>query len=250
MDIIEILKIGGVMMLGCLVQGSSGFGFGLFAIPLLLFFGFDLASTVTMVIIGSAIQKVTAVHYLKDELDWKAMIPFMIAGFAALPLGIYAMFKVSGMAQSPVKGIIGGLVLVMLLLRWLGSIKSRETVPKVWSYVAGFFSGLLNGFANIGGPPLVLWILAHQWSNKKMRATAIAFALIFVPIQLPLMLLAFGKVIVTPMLNILLLTPIVLLGTWLGLKIGEKISKEHLKRYMEGLLLIIALLAIGKSVIG
>jgi uncharacterized membrane protein YfcA len=246
MDIVEILKIGSVMILGGIIQSSSGFGFGLFAIPILLFFGFDLASTVAMVIIGSAIQKLMAVKYLKDDLDWKEMAPFFIIGLLALPLGIYGMFKVSFMDQSVIKQVIGGVVLVLLVLRWKGTIKSRELVPKIWGYIAGFFAGLLNGFANIGGPPLVLWTLAHQWSNQKMRGTIIAFSLIYVPFQLSLMLVAFGPVILNPMLKAVLVSPTVLFGTWVGLKIGERISKDHLRIYMQVLLFFIAISSIAK----
>ncbi len=246
MDIIEIFKIGSVLILGCIIQSSSGFGFGLFAIPILLFFGFDLPATVAMVMIGSAIQKVMALNYLKNAVDWKTMIPFMLTGLLSLPLGIYGMFRVSAMDQSVVMQVIGILVLLLLVMRWKGRIKTREIVPSIWGYTAGFFSGLLNGFANIGGPPLVLWTLSHQWSNRKMRGTIIAFALIFVPFQVALMLYAFGIPLINPMVKMILLSPTVLLGTWLGLKIGEKISKDHLKIYMQVLLFFIAISSIAK----
>lgn len=234
------------MVLGSIIQSSSGFGFGLFAIPILLFFGFDLESTVIMVVIGSAIQKVSAINSLKEHLDWKEMAPFVFTGLAALPLGIYAMFKVSGMDQAVVKQVIGGVVLFMLAMRWKGTIKSREIVPKIWGYIAGFFSGLLNGFANIGGPPLVLWILAHRWPNKKMRGTIIAFSLIYVPFQVLLMLFTFGSTLLNPMLKAVILTPTILAGTWIGLKIGEKISKKHLEIYMQVLLVFIAISSVAK----
>ncbi len=246
MEMLEIVRIGTVMILGGIIQSSSGFGFGLFAIPLLLFFGFDLPATVTMVIIGSAIQKVTALKYLKDDLDWKEMRPFMLVGLLTLPLGVYTMFKISSMDQELVKQVIGGLIILLLALRKLGKIQPRETVPSFWGYIVGILSGFLNGFANIGGPPLVLWILAHKWSNRKMRGTALAFALIFVPFQIPLMLYTFGSSILDPIVKALLLSPAVLLGTWVGLKIGERISKQHLAVYMQALLAFIAISAIAK----
>lgn len=242
----EILQIGGALILGAIIQSSSGFGFGLFVIPILLFFGFGLAPTVIMVVIGSAIQKITAVKYLKEHLDWHEMTPFIVIGLFGLPLGIYAMSRVSNMNQAVVKQVIGGLVLVMLAFHWKGSIKAREYVPKLWGYIAGFSAGVLNGFANIGGPPLVLWTLAHQWSNQKMRGTLIAFSLIFVPFQLALMLVSFGSEMFNPILKAVVLSPIVLLGTWIGLKIGEKISQEHLRIYMQVLLLLIAVASVFK----
>jgi uncharacterized membrane protein YfcA len=246
LDLIEIVKIGSVMILGGIIQSSSGFGFGLFAIPILLFFGFDLPTTVTMVVIGSAIQKVAAVKVLREHLEWRELLPFFFTGLAVLPLGVYAMSKLSAMDQSVVKQLIGAVVFLLLVLRWKGTIKSREKVPRIWGYIAGFFSGFLNGLANIGGPPLVLWILAHKWSNHQMRVTVIAFSLLYVPFQLGLMLLTFGTVILNPMLKAVLLCPTVLAGTWIGLKIGERISKEHLAVYMQVLLFFIAVSAIAK----
>ncbi|MCP4155038.1 MAG: sulfite exporter TauE/SafE family protein [bacterium] len=250
MSIIDIIKIDSVMSLGCIIQSSSGFGFGLFVIPILLFFGYDLATSVIMVIIASALQKVTAVTYLKKDVPWRELMPYMLVGLVALPLGIYAMFRATFLDKSVVQFIVGALVLILLLLQWKGTIKSREVVPPVWGYIAGFFSGVLNGFANIGGPPLVLWVLAHQWDNRKMRATSIAFALIFVPLQIAMMLYTFGNTLLQPMFKILLLTPVLLLGTWVGLRIGEKISKEHLRVYMQVLLLIIALTSVVKPFLG
>ncbi|MCU0286004.1 MAG: sulfite exporter TauE/SafE family protein [Acidobacteria bacterium] len=246
MNTIEILQIGGSLILGGIIQSSSGFGFGLFIIPILLFLGFGLAPTVIIVVIGSAIQKLTAVQYLKQHLDWKEIMPFVLIGLIGMPLGIYAMYKIANMNQPVIKQVIGGLVLVMLILQWRGAIKTRERVAKVWGYIMGFLAGLLNGFANIGGPPVVLWTLAHRWSNQKMRGTLIAFSLIFVPFQIILMLITFGPAMLNPMFKAIILSPAVLLGTWLGLKIGEKISQDHLRIYMQALLLFIAIASILK----
>jgi uncharacterized membrane protein YfcA len=246
MDILELAKIGSVLLLGSIIQSSSGFGFGLFAIPILLFMGFDLPSTVTMVIIASAISKGTAFNYLKNDLKIRELGLLLTVSLLALPAGIYTMFKISSMDQSVIKQIIGTLIIILLVLRWKGGTKSRESVPRIWTVVAGLFCGFLNGFANIGGPPLVLWVLAHKWSNQKMRGTIIAISLAFVPLQIPLLLVAFGSTIINPMVKALVLSPTVLLGTWIGLTIGNKISRKHLTIYMQILLLIIAISSIAK----
>jgi uncharacterized protein len=240
MDCHNIIKAGMIMILGSLVQSSSGFGFGLFAVPLFLLMGFPLPETVIMVVIGSAVQKIAAISHLWRAADWKGQAPYMAIGLATLPLGIYSLYRISLLGQPFIKQIIGSVILFLLLLQWKGVIKSREKVSPAWGYTAGFFSGFLNGLANIGGPPLVLWILAHQWSNEKMRVTPIAFSIVFVPFQLLFMTLAFGERMWNPLLSAILLTPAVLVGTWVGLRVGGRISKEHLRIYMRFLLLLIA----------
>ena len=89
-----------------------------------------------------------------------------------------------------------------------------------------------------------MWILAHRWPNEKMRVTPIAFSVILVPFQVFFMILTFGSRMWNPLLKALLLAPMVLLGTWVGLKMGEKISVENLRIYMRLLLLFIAISAI------
>ncbi len=244
MSLIEIIKIGAILCLGSIVQSSSGFGFGLFAIPLFLLMGFVLPETVIIVVIASAVQKIAAVSHLWKAADWKGQAPYMATGLVSLPLGVYCLYQVSLLSQPIIKQIIGFLVLLLLMLQWQGMIKSKERVSPAWGYTAGFFSGFLNGLANIGGPPLVLWILAHRWSNEKMRVTPIAFSIVFVPAQVLFMGLAFGSRMWWPLLKAILSTPMVLLGTWVGLKMGERISEEHLRIYMRLLLLFIAVSAI------
>jgi uncharacterized membrane protein YfcA len=132
-------------------------------------------------------------------------------------------------------------------MQWKGVIRSSDRIPAVWGYLAGFFSGFLNGLANIGGPPLVLWVLAHRWENNRMRATPIAFSLIYVPFQIALMVMVFGDRIGDPLLMAALLSPAVLLGTGLGLAAGRHISRAHLRTYMRILLLAIACFSILRS---
>ena len=244
MDIFEIVKIGIVLTAGSIIQSSSGFGFGLFAIPLLLFFGLNLPAAVTIVVIGSAIQKVFAIISLWKAVDWKEMLPFMTIGLLSLPLGVYFMYGLTSLDQSSVKQVIGFCVFVLLILQWKGVLHTGDHIRKIWGYLAGFFSGFFNGLANIGGPPLVLWILAHRWPNEKMRVTPIAFSLIFVPFQLLLMFLAFGPAVMGgPVWKAALSLPFIFVGTGIGLKIGGKISKENLRVYMGVLLLFVALAA-------
>jgi len=242
MNIIEMIKIGSVMIVGSFIQGSSGFGFGLFAVPLLLFWGFSLPVSVIIVVIGSAIQKIFAIAALWRAANWKEISPYIIAGLVSLPAGVFVMYNISALGQISVKQIIGACVFLLLILQWKGVIKAKEAIHRGWGYLAGFFSGFFNGLANIGGPPLVLWILSQKWPNEKMRVTPIAFSLVFVPFQLLFMFLAFqSSLLLTPVFKALISTPFIFLGNWAGLKVGGKISQRHLRVYMGLLLLVIAL---------
>jgi uncharacterized protein len=251
MGIVEILKIGIALAIGSIVQSSAGFGFSLVALPLMLFMGFNLPQAVMINIIASAFQKITAITYIGKSVDWKGHYPYMTIGFLALPVGVFCQYHASFLRQSYIEMGLGVIILVSLVLQWAEIIKVKEKVSCIWGYVAGFSSGFLNGLANIGGPPLVLWILAHSrtWTNEKMRATPIAFALVSMPLQIVFMIIAFGSKMWNPMIKALLLLPVVFAASWIGLKIGEKFSKPILQLYMRLLLLFVVLSSIVKPFI-
>ncbi|KAF5434446.1 putative membrane protein YfcA [Candidatus Methanophagaceae archaeon] len=249
MEIIKLIKVGLVLFSGGFIQSSAGFGFGLFALPILLFLELPFPEAVMIIIIGSAFQKIIGIRYFRTAINWKEIRPLILAGLIALPAGIFFMRKVSGLNQHYIKLIIGILILIMLFLRWSRVSGKKGVVRKEWGFVTGFLSGLLNGFANIGGPPVVLWVLSHNWDNKKMRATIIAISMFFVPFQISIMLVLFGASVLNAMIYAFFLSPFVLSGSWAGLKAGDRISKNKLKVYMEFLLFIIAISSIIKPFI-
>lgn len=235
-----------VMFAGSLLQGYSGFGFGLLVLPLLLFLNFDFPAAVVMVIVGSAVQKIIGVRYFRRYFKWIELKPLFILGVIGLPIGVFFLYKASFLGRDTVKQIIGFVILAALVLRWTGLAGKNKNIKEKWGYIAGFFSGILNGFANIGGPPIVLWVLSHNWKNEKMRVMVIALSLTFVPFQLGIMSFVFGKRMIMPILYSLAMIPSILIGTWIGLKLGDKLTEKRLIRFMETLLLVIAVLAIVK----
>ena len=180
----EILAVAPVLLLGGMIQSITGFGFGLFALPPLLLMGLDLPQAVVLIIVGSAVQKVTAASHLRRAVNWRQILPLMGVGLLTLPPGVYLMVRVSAMDQALVKQILGGCILLLLLIRLRGARQPLSPPPAGWGYLAASLSGLLNGFANIGGPPMVLWTLAHRWPNARIRGTLLAFSMVFVPFQL------------------------------------------------------------------
>lgn len=243
-----LARIAIVLFAGGFIQSSAGFGFGLFALPLLLFLKLKLPEAVIIVVIGSAIQKIMGIGYFRKVINLKEISPLIISGMTGLPIGLYLMFRVSGMHISSIKQVIGFLIIFMLLLRWLKLTGYVINIKSIWTYSAGFLSGILNGFANIGGPPVILWVLAQNWNNRKMRATIISFSLFFVPFQIIIMLAIFGRTLYSPIFFSLLLSPAVLFGSWIGLKFGDRFSKRILEKYMELLLLLIALASVLRPV--
>jgi uncharacterized membrane protein YfcA len=245
----DILSVAPVLLIGGMIQSITGFGFGLFALPPLLLMGLDLPQAVVLIIVGSAVQKMTATAHLRRSVKWRQILPLMGVGLLTLPLGVYLMARVSAMDQAFVKQILGACILLLLLIRIWGARKTPGTPRAGWGYFAASLSGLLNGFANIGGPPMVLWTLAHRWPNARIRGTLLAFSLVFVPFQIILIWSIFGSTVGRSLIHALILIPVVLFGTWLGLRLGEKIPTAVLRGVMVGVLLLMAVISLVEPLI-
>ena len=199
-----------------------------------------------MGVVGSAVHRAFAVRHFRANVDWSTLGPIMITGVVAFPLGLCFLSIVSSFQQASARQVIGGCILLLVVAQWLGRANPRKAVPKAWGHIAAFSAGVLAGFANIGGPPIVLWILAHRWTNEKIRVTNLAFSLVFIPIQFVAWPMMFGWPSIRAGGIALALTPLVLASTWLGMKPGTSLGVGPLRLTVRILLLIIPLSALAR----
>lgn len=232
-----------ILFAGALVQSAAGFGFGLFAVPALLVTGFSLPQAVMLCVVGSALQKGVAVWALRRHIPWRSLRPLIVSGLATLPIGFWMMHRLSVAGRDTAGGVVAVLIMGLLLLRRLVAPMGKESVHPAWGIAAGAMSGVLNGLANIGGPPVVLWSLAHQWSNPRLRVTTLAQSLVFVPFQVVVISLVFGRSALVALAWGVLMSPLVVLGTRAGLYLGSRVPVHRLRLGMEFLLLLMAVSA-------
>ena len=110
-------------------------------------------------------------------------------------------------------------------------------------------SGILNGGVGMGGPPLVMWTLAHRWTSEEIRASLIVIFILVTPVQFGLLVRQFGRPALTASLLGLLLAPLLAAGAMLGLWLSARLATVHLRRVMFSLLIFLALLAILEPVV-
>lgn len=232
-----------ILFTGALVQSAAGFGFGLFAVPALLVTGFSLPQAVMLCVVGSALQKIVAMWTLRRHVPWRSLRPLIISGLATLPIGFWLMHRLTLAGRDVAGGVVAALILGLLLLRRVVAPVGRKSVHPAWGIGAGAMSGVLNGLANIGGPPVVLWSLAHQWSNPRLRVTTLAQSLFFVPFQVVVISLVFGRGALVALVWGVLMSPLVVLGTRAGLYLGGRVPVHRLRLGMEFLLVLMAVSA-------
>ena len=245
METTEIIAIALTLGGGSLLQSGVGFGFGLFVVPLLLLIT-DLAlyNTIGLMAAAGLIQSIVSVYYLRRHVDWKTLLPLMVVGIIGLQLGVWLQYALAGLDKVVLRQIVGAMQLATLLAFLLFKVEPRDRIHIFWAIAALFMGGVTSGFAGMGGPFFVLWVVAHRWSNFKIRATILALIAAMIPFQIGFLTWQFGAQVMQYAIVGFLYLPPVLIGTGVGLWIGGRIPSKLLRQLMIAILFIIAAVSI------
>ncbi|MFA6929522.1 MAG: TSUP family transporter [Lentisphaeria bacterium] len=244
MDILQIIWIGVVVFLAGMLQSAIGFGFALFATPLLILLGLPLPSVIVLVSTCSMTQSTLGAVKLRHEVPWRLSLLATVVRCLSVVAGLFLLKKLLGFSTVQIRMAIGSILCLLVILQIFYHPIPRPRIHWIWGGLAFIGSGLLSGICGMGGPPLVLWVMAHDWNNQKSRAFLFATFAAAVPVQIALMGLNFGRSILGSIALGLLMLPLIYLGSSIGLPIGNRMSKERLRKVAYAVLLIIGISAI------
>jgi hypothetical protein len=239
---IQLVTAAFALVGGSVLQSTIGFASGLFAIPVMLMAGFVLPEAMIICLIAATLQNLIGCATLRGLIDLRTAARPIAIRLCMLPVGASVLYwtQQAVQQQATVRQMVGTILIVVMLVQWLWRVEPQKRLHSGWEFLAFGTSGMMLGFCGMGGPPMVLWVMAHRWSPARSRA--FLFLLFFscmIP-QVLILLLMFGQLVVPALLLGLLFMPIVLLATLLGLRISEDISKTLLRRLTYGVLCILA----------
>ena len=165
-----VVMISGVIMFAATLQGITGFGFNLLAVPALI-----LVYSPQVVVPG-VIMSFIPLGLMQILKLWRLINVGILGSFVgsallALPIGAYIL----GQADADtMRTGIGGLMIFLALLLQLrpGEPFQRDFLARICT---GFFSGALAASTGVSGPPLVLLGLKQKWPYQNFRATLMAY---------------------------------------------------------------------------
>jgi uncharacterized membrane protein YfcA len=233
-----------ILLVSSVLQGAMGFASGLFGIPLLMLTGISLPEAVAISLVASAVQNCTAAWKLRQEIDFRLALRPMLLRFATLPLGTLALWLIGDENKGIANQLVGGVVLVILLVQWTFRVTPQPRIHPAWEWLAFSTAGFLLGICGMGGPPMVLWVMAHDWPMARGRALLFFLFASGLPLQALLLWLAFGNEILQAMLLGLAAMPVLIVGIYLGLALS-KVIPDHVFRWLAtGVLVLIAVSSI------
>lgn len=230
---------------GSMLQSATGFGYGMFAVNLLLLTGAAPYEAIPMISLAVLVNAGGGVIRHRRDVPWLAVLPILPAALLAQPVGVYLLGRmVQGLSRPQVRQVFGAILLAVLALRTWFRPRPRGRLGAGWGLAAMGLCGIGSGMAGMGGPPVVLWCLAHDWPNARIRATLwLTFGVIGMT-NLFWQYQRFGSAVISAVGVGALLTPAALAGMWPGLWIGARLSRANLQRAAVAILVIIGLYAI------
>lgn len=173
-DTLTISLVGiAVIFLAGMTQGLTGFGFALVAVPVLVIF-LPPKIVVPVVLIQSALINIFIFFKVKEWVDLKRIIPLMIAGVIATPLGTYLLIVL----DVKLLRILIGVVIVVSAIALLRGLRIQIKNERLAFGPVGFLSGILSGATQMSGPPVALFFANQGVEKQVFRANLVAYFMV------------------------------------------------------------------------
>ena len=238
-----IMTIIGVFAASVL-RGFTGFGFGLAAVPLLSL-ALPPVGVVPLVVTLQVVIGIAGLPAASKECDWRAvrlLAPGLVIG---IPIGLLIL---TTLPANPVRLVIG---LIIAMSVWLiqRGIRLPLNPSRVISFGVGLVSGIISGLASMGGPPVIVFLLALGHSAARMRATAIVYFMLSGCVSLIPMTMR-GLITRDILLWTLVSLPVLFGGSRLGTLAFHKAKPRHHRMVALVILSALATLLIGRALLG
>ena len=162
------------LFLGCTVYSATGFGIAMTAMPISLLAISDPQTAVVVVNTGGVSAGILIAIQARKDIPYREAVPIVVAGVFGVPFGV-AILK---FADPTIIRI--GIVVLILALAALSLKEFEGEIPfaGVLGVAAGFVVGAtLTAFA-VGGPLIVLFLLARRLGRRSVRGAMALFLLV------------------------------------------------------------------------
>jgi uncharacterized membrane protein YfcA len=207
-----------IIFLSGIVKGTTGFGFALFSLPLLVHF-IPIKALIPIIMLFnlfSSIQIVLQSGHLRIK---KSIILLSVTGVAGIVCGsiILKFFPERWLK------LMASVVLIVLSIMFLSGYRFKIRKLKRGNAIAGIISGFLGGSLSVSGPPLALFLTSIKLDTQSFRSTFAWFSVITASV-------AMANYIMIGIVNLMTLKiffislPVLILSILIGKLISKKIS--------------------------
>ena len=219
---------------GAVVTGLSGFAFGLVAASIWLTILSPLQSATLIIAFGLVVQGYS-VWKLRGALHWKKLWPFIAGAAIGVPVGVTVLTWAN---PAYVRAGVGALLVLYSLYAWFRPALKPVTAGGAAADAGiGFLNGVLGGMTGLAGILVTIWSGLRGWPKDQQRA-------VFQPVAVAIFLMsalwlgAKGAIAPDTIKLFAVGLPVLIAGTWLGLKLYGRLDEAWFRRVVLVLLFI------------
>ncbi|MEW6218721.1 MAG: sulfite exporter TauE/SafE family protein [Thermodesulfobacteriota bacterium] len=241
-DMLTLAAIAVVFFLAGLVQGLTGFGSALVAIPLLALLVEARTAVPLCSLAGLAITGILS-WQLRRHLTFTRIRPLLLGCLPGVVLGT-AFLK--GVDDRIFRLALGLFLVLYAGFRLAARPRPARPLHPLWAYGAGLATGVIGAAFSTGGPPTVIYTSLTGWSQDEIKATLSAFFLLG-----GLMVIAghaLAGLITSQVLALLPVAwPAVTLGVLAGARLSRRLDQTAFLRALLVLLLVMGLAMLASA---
>ncbi|MCW5747056.1 MAG: sulfite exporter TauE/SafE family protein [Alphaproteobacteria bacterium] len=199
-----------VVLVAGLVRGFAGFGSAMLMAPVfaVLFGPAAMIATVVTIELAVSLQLFPAA---RRECDWRIIGPMSLVACLAMPLGAWLLASIDkGLVVKVVSGIIVAFVVILA-----SGVRYRGRRSVAGGVAVGAVSGMMMATTSVGGPPVLMYLLAGNDPPARHRANIITYYMV-TQVPLIVIILWYGLAGGDSVARGVVLLPLMLVGAWIG----------------------------------
>lgn len=219
---------------GALVQSTTGFGFGIVCMAVFPHLLPGYAQSVAISSLCVATMSGMAALRCRKHINFKMIVPLLAGYFLATAWGIrFARSQADGMMKR-----LLGIVLILVSLYFIFLSNKFHIRPTVINgFLAGALGGVGAGMFAIGGPPVVIYLMSATQDKNEYRACSLAYFAVGNWYASGIRVMN-GIITQQTLQWWLLALAALVIGTWAGDRLFDKIDAKALKRLVYGFMAI------------
>jgi hypothetical protein len=231
-------------LLGGLVQGLSGFAFGLVAMTI---WAWTLPPRIAgpLVVFGSVVGQLLALGSVRKIAGRGRAWPFVLGGIAGTPVGVWMLRYIDPTVFKLAIGLI--LIAYCPLMLFFRAMPRVSAGGRLADAGVGLIGGVMGGLGGLTGPAPTVWCALRGWSMHDQRAVFQTFSLSMQALTLA-MYAASGLITRETVWLFAVVAPAVVVPSLIGLRLYTRFSEAGFRRLVLILLLLSGIVLLFASV--
>jgi uncharacterized membrane protein YfcA len=233
LPILDLLLFATGTFAAALVTGIAGFAFGIVAAAAWLHFLPPAQTTALIVAYGLIVQGIS-VWKLRRSIQLSRLLPFLVGGAIGAPIGVELLH---GVPPGALRLSVGIVLIVFSLYNLMRPQFTPLSVGKAADGTIGILNGIIGGATGLAGIVVTIWCTLRGWPRDVQRTTFQPVG-VWVFLMTGLWLGGTGLVGADTLRLFMIGLPLLLAGTWVGLRLYARLDEAGFRRVVLGLLLI------------